>query len=126
MLGHWNVVAALLIWWYLSRAFKILPHLRRRPVDLAILPIFIGITYYMTFIKTYALCTLNEHKWLTRAVAVVDGKVARVNQEAQIVSTVPSPYTTQIVRLPDEDQTIQEKDSSPYATQMLQSVPADR
>jgi hyaluronan synthase len=77
--GNWKLAAALLIWWYLSRTFKILPHLRRRPKDWLIVPIFILMTFYMSLIKTYALFTLNEHKWLTRAVAVVNGKVTRVS-----------------------------------------------
>src|SRR3712207_9262297 len=36
-LGQWELVTALLIWWHLSRAFKILPHLARRPSDWLIL-----------------------------------------------------------------------------------------
>ena len=81
--GNWQLVAALLTWWLLSRSFKILPHLRRRPADWLIVPIFIGMTYYMSLVKTYALFTLKEHKWLTRAVAVVNGKVVRVAEGAQ-------------------------------------------
>lgn len=81
--GHWQLVLALLLWWHLSRAFKILPHLRRRPLDWLILPIFVGVTYYMSLVKAYALFTINEHKWLTRAVAMVDGKAARVSEAAQ-------------------------------------------
>ncbi len=81
--GHWELVLALLIWWHISRAFKILPHLRRRPQDWLILPIFIGVTYYMSLVKAYALFTINEHKWLTRAVAMVDGKATRVSEAAQ-------------------------------------------
>jgi hyaluronan synthase len=81
--GHWRLVAALLAWWLLSRALKILPHLRRRPGDWLILPIFIGVTYYMSLVKTYALCTLTQHKWLTRAVAVVNGKVVRVAADSR-------------------------------------------
>jgi cellulose synthase/poly-beta-1,6-N-acetylglucosamine synthase-like glycosyltransferase len=83
VVGHWALVAALLIWWLVSRTFKILPHLRRRPTDLLIVPLFIGVTYYMSLIKTYALFTLTQHKWLTRAVAVVNGKVERVSESAQ-------------------------------------------
>jgi cellulose synthase/poly-beta-1,6-N-acetylglucosamine synthase-like glycosyltransferase len=83
VVGHWRLVAALLIWWLLSRSFKILPHLRRRPADWLIVPIFIAVTYYMSLVKTYALFTLKEHKWLTRAVAVVNGKVARVPETAR-------------------------------------------
>jgi hyaluronan synthase len=78
--GHWRLVAALLAWWLFSRSFKILPHLRCRPADWLIVPLFIGVTYYMSLVKTYALLTLKEHKWLTRAVAVVNGKVVRVSQ----------------------------------------------
>jgi hyaluronan synthase len=83
ILGSWKLVAALLIWWHVSRAIKILPHLRRRPQDWLILPVYIVINYYMSLIKAYALFTINEHKWLTRAVAVVDGKVSRVSEAAQ-------------------------------------------
>jgi cellulose synthase/poly-beta-1,6-N-acetylglucosamine synthase-like glycosyltransferase len=82
-LGQWQLVLALLLWWHVSRAFKIWPHLSRRPVDWLILPVFIAVTYYMSLVKGYALFTINEHKWLTRAVAVVDGKVERVSEAEQ-------------------------------------------
>lgn len=82
-LGMWHFVAALLIWWLVSRGFKILPHLRRRPHDLLILPIFVAVTLMMSLVKAYALFTINEHKWLTRPVAVVNGKVERVSIAVQ-------------------------------------------
>jgi len=81
--GNWRLALALLIWWHFSRALKIWPHLRRRPADWLLLPVFIGVTYYMSLVKAYALLTINEHKWLTRAVAMVDGKAARVTEAAQ-------------------------------------------
>jgi cellulose synthase/poly-beta-1,6-N-acetylglucosamine synthase-like glycosyltransferase len=83
VLGHWQLMLALLLWWHISRAAKIWPHLRRRPKDWLILPLFIGVTFYMSLVKAYALFTINEHKWLTRAVAVVNGKVVRVGEVAQ-------------------------------------------
>lgn len=83
MIGAWQLVLALLIWWHVSRAVKIFPHLRRRPEDWLILPVYIAVNYYMSLVKAYALFTINEHKWLTRAVAVVDGKVERVSEAAQ-------------------------------------------
>jgi cellulose synthase/poly-beta-1,6-N-acetylglucosamine synthase-like glycosyltransferase len=79
VVGHWQLVLALLLWWHVSRAFKIWPHLRRRPADWLILPLFIAVTYYMSLVKAYALFTINEHKWLTRAVAMVDGKATRLS-----------------------------------------------
>jgi cellulose synthase/poly-beta-1,6-N-acetylglucosamine synthase-like glycosyltransferase len=81
--GHWRLVGALLLWWHVSRALKIWPHLKRRPKDWLILPVFLAITYYMSLVKAYALFTINEHKWLTRAVAMVDGKATRVSEAAQ-------------------------------------------
>jgi hyaluronan synthase len=82
-IGNWRLVTALLLWWMISRAIKIWPHLRRRPADWLILPVFLAVTYLMSLVKAYALFTINEHKWLTRAVAVVDGKVERVAVAAQ-------------------------------------------
>ncbi|MFN8477552.1 MAG: glycosyltransferase [Kouleothrix sp.] len=83
ILGNWKLVLILLAWWLISRAIKIWPHLRRRPADWLILPVFLAITYYMSLVKAYALFTINEHKWLTRAVAMVDGKAARVSEASQ-------------------------------------------
>lgn len=77
-LGNWWLVGALLLWWLISRAIKIGPHLARRPADLLILPIFIAVTYLMSLVKAYALVTINEHKWLTRPVAMVNGEARRV------------------------------------------------
>jgi hypothetical protein len=37
----------------------------------------------MSLVKAYALFMINEHKWLTRAVAMVDGKAARVSEAVQ-------------------------------------------
>lgn len=83
ILGHWSLVAALLIWWHVSRAIKVLPHLLRKPADWLLMPLFVGMTFYMSLVKGYALFTIREHKWLTRAVAVVDGKVQRVSEADQ-------------------------------------------
>ena len=81
--GHWQLVLSLVIWWHLSRAIKILPHLRRRPTDWLILSAFVAVTFFMSVVKAYALYTITEHKWLTRSVAVVNGKVTRVGKMAQ-------------------------------------------
>ncbi len=83
LVGNWRLAAALLAWWLISRTFKIIPHLRRRPADLLIVPAYIAVNYYMSLVKTYALFTLTQHKWLTRAVAVVNGQVTRVSEASQ-------------------------------------------
>ncbi len=82
-IGNWKLVIALLFWWHLSRAIKIFPHLRRAPKDWLILPVFVAVSFYMSLVKAYALFTINQHKWLTRAVAVVNGQTTRVSEAAQ-------------------------------------------
>jgi hyaluronan synthase len=77
MAGRFAFVGILFAWWMVSRAAKLLPHLRRRPVDLIILPVFVGLTFVMALLKIYALGTLTTQRWLTRRVAVVNGEVAR-------------------------------------------------
>jgi cellulose synthase/poly-beta-1,6-N-acetylglucosamine synthase-like glycosyltransferase len=77
--GHWKLAAILGAWWLISRAFKLLPHFRRRPADFWRLPFYIGITITMALIKIYALVTIRQHKWLTREVAVVNGRVQRTS-----------------------------------------------
>ena len=51
--------------------------LRRYPQDFVLLPVFIGVTFLMTFVKAYALATVHHHKWLTRQVEVVNDTVVR-------------------------------------------------
>jgi cellulose synthase/poly-beta-1,6-N-acetylglucosamine synthase-like glycosyltransferase len=86
VLGNWQLVAALLIWWHVSRAIKIAPHLLRQPRDLFIIPVFVVMNYYMSLVKAYSLFTIRQHKWLTRAVAVVNGEVRRVSESEQDAS----------------------------------------
>jgi hyaluronan synthase len=76
--GRLVFAGVLFAWWMVSRAAKLLPHLRRRPIDLLILPAFVGLTFFMALVKIYALGTLTTQRWLTRRVAVVDGEVARI------------------------------------------------
>ena len=94
--AQWKLVAALLAWWLVSRAFKILPHLVRRPADWLILPVFVALTFYMSLVKAYALLTINEHKWLTRPVAVVGGTVQRTETAPPLPA---SPYETHVLPL---------------------------
>jgi cellulose synthase/poly-beta-1,6-N-acetylglucosamine synthase-like glycosyltransferase len=75
---HWRLTTILGSWWLISRAVKLLPHFGRKPQNLVLLPMFIGISIYMALLKIFALLTIRQHKWLTRDVAVVDGLVQRV------------------------------------------------
>lgn len=65
-LGFYFAAFIILIWWFISRTIKIYPHLRRRPKDILILPIYILYTFISAFLKIYAFFTLNTHSWITR------------------------------------------------------------
>jgi hyaluronan synthase len=74
---HWLFALTLACWWIVSRAAKLLAHLRRRPEALHLLPAFIMVSLIMAFIKIWALFTIRQQKWLTRAVQVEGGQVVR-------------------------------------------------
>ena len=78
----WTLASSIVAWWLISRTVKMLPHFRRQPEDIVLLPIFIGVTFMMTFVKAYSLTTVHHHKWLTRQVEVVEGEVVRSGSAA--------------------------------------------
>ena len=57
---------AIPVWWLVSRFFKLLPHLRRRPQEVWILPVYVLLGFVIGVIKIFALVTLNRQGWLTR------------------------------------------------------------
>lgn len=56
----------ILTWWLVSRTVKIYPHLRRKPGDIVILPLYIPYTFLNAIVKIYSLFTLNTQGWITR------------------------------------------------------------
>ena len=50
----------LFIWMLLSKAVKLIGLLRQNPLDIRYLPVIILFGYFHSFIKVYALCTLNN------------------------------------------------------------------
>ena len=75
--GDVRFVLALLGWWWVSRAVRILPHLRRRPSSVLLVPVFVLVTFVMAVLKLWALGTVRRQRWLTRDVDVVNGAVIR-------------------------------------------------
>jgi hypothetical protein len=74
---HWVFVASLALWWWVSRAAKMLPHLRRRPSSLLLIPPFVLLSFAMAIVKIWALLTIRQQRWLTRQVLVRNGEVVR-------------------------------------------------
>ena len=58
------VTLAILTLWMVGRGIKILPHLRRHPEDIPLIPIFVAMNFLMALIKLYALITIREQKWI--------------------------------------------------------------
>jgi hyaluronan synthase len=78
----WVFVLLLAAWWWLSRAVKMLPHLRRRPLSFFLIPPFVLLSFAMAGVKLTALATVRKQRWLTRQVAVVNGEVVRTGELA--------------------------------------------
>jgi hyaluronan synthase len=76
----WLFVGLLAAWWWLSRSIKLLPHLRRRPSSVLLVPPFVLLSFAMAVLKLYALATLRTQRWLTRDVEVVGDEVVRTNE----------------------------------------------
>lgn len=66
ILGHWLVAVILLVWWHVSRAIRIYPHLRHSPSDIMILPLYVATVYALGVLKIYAFVTMNQQGWITR------------------------------------------------------------
>jgi hyaluronan synthase len=79
---NWFFVITLAVWWYLSRAAKILPHLYRRPASFFLVPGFVLISFAMALVKIWALVTIKQQRWLTRQVQVHNGEVVRTGSPA--------------------------------------------
>lgn len=62
----WLPVIGILVWWHITRGVKMIPHLKRKPLDIVILPLFIVYNFLTAYIRIYALFSLNTQGWITR------------------------------------------------------------
>jgi cellulose synthase/poly-beta-1,6-N-acetylglucosamine synthase-like glycosyltransferase len=83
---NWLFATGLALWWQISRAAKLLPHLRRRPSSFFLLPGYIAVSWLMAFIKIGAMLTIRQQRWLTRQVAVEGGAVIRTKRPKEEAS----------------------------------------
>ncbi|KZO98905.1 glycosyltransferase family 2 protein [Calocera viscosa TUFC12733] len=66
-LPWWDIVLSYFVWLLVTRTCKLLPHLWHRPEHIIYVPAFILFGYYFALMKIYALFTLHETGWGTRA-----------------------------------------------------------
>jgi len=84
-LPWWNIILCYCVWLMATRTAKLLPHLWNRPQDIIYVPAFILFGYYFAVMKIYALLTLHETGWGTRA-GVGDPSQATAAAEADKAS----------------------------------------
>ena len=63
-LNHWFVALSIICLWLLGRGIKIIPHFKRKPKDILILPVYIGVNFLIALAKLYALVTIREQVWI--------------------------------------------------------------
>ncbi|GAA5876667.1 hypothetical protein JCM16303_003620 [Sporobolomyces ruberrimus] len=67
VLPVWNILVSWCLWLTATRTAKLAPHLWNRPGDVIYVPVWVAFGYYFSVMKLYALFTLHEVGWGTRA-----------------------------------------------------------
>jgi hyaluronan synthase len=63
---QWTSAIILFAWWFISRAVKLWPHLRRKPKNIIYLPAYIALSFPLAALKIYSFFTITTHSWVTR------------------------------------------------------------
>jgi hypothetical protein len=72
-------------WLLVSRGLKVIHHFYRKPKDLIYLPIYIMYQYILMLIKIYAIFTLNNRNWGSRAVKMdANNEVLRTGEHKDV------------------------------------------
>ncbi|ORY93792.1 glycosyltransferase like family 2-domain-containing protein [Syncephalastrum racemosum] len=81
-LPGWNIAISYICWLLVTRFVKLIPHFLKRPFDIWASPAWLIFNYYFAIMKIYALFTLHEVGWGTRA--GVSGELAAdIGKEVQ-------------------------------------------
>jgi hyaluronan synthase len=60
--NQWLIALTIVCWWLLGRGIRIIPHLRRKPKDIVLVPVYVAVNFLNAIIKLYALVTIREQK----------------------------------------------------------------
>lgn len=92
---QFTVTFAILTLWMVGRGIKILPHLRRRPEDIPLVPVFVVVNFLMALIKLYAIVSIREQKWIREHYQLKD--LGRKTRERVITKIKDMILTTEII-----------------------------
>jgi hypothetical protein len=67
LLPSWVILVSYIVWLFLTRTIKYMPHLARRPQDIIYIPTWIVFNLYFVCLKLYCLATLYVTDWGTRS-----------------------------------------------------------
>ncbi len=82
-MNNWPAALSIICLWIVGRGVKLVPHLRRHPRDLLILPAYIGFNFLTSIIRLYALVTLTDQRWIRKRVNVVEKRKRSLVQAAK-------------------------------------------
>ncbi|KAG0337673.1 hypothetical protein BG000_005125 [Podila horticola] len=99
----WDIIISYIVWLMMTRIIKLLPHLFKRPQDIIWVPAFLIFGYYFAIMKIYALFTLHEVGWGTRA--GIDQTPAELAQEKEKQLMEQQQQQQQQQQRPDSEKT---------------------
>ncbi|KAJ3167559.1 hypothetical protein HDU88_002005 [Geranomyces variabilis] len=65
-LDHWVIATSYVVWLFITRLIKYMPHFVRRPQDVLFIPVWLVFNIYFAIMKVYCLFTLHVTDWGTR------------------------------------------------------------
>ncbi|KAK4703960.1 hypothetical protein P7C70_g2256, partial [Phenoliferia sp. Uapishka_3] len=92
-LPAWNIILSWFTWLTITRTAKLAPHLWKRPQDVVYVPAWVAFGYFFAAMKLYALFTLHEVGWGTRA-GVGDAADDEDEQAATVETQAPQQEKT--------------------------------
>lgn len=76
-MNHYILAVSILILWMVGRGIKIIPHLKRHPKDISLLPVYVVINFMIAVIKLYALVTIRDQKWIRATNRKIEGSSSK-------------------------------------------------
>jgi cellulose synthase/poly-beta-1,6-N-acetylglucosamine synthase-like glycosyltransferase len=63
-MNEWFLASSIVTLWIFGRGIKMIPHLKRQPKDMILLPIYVAVNFLIALTKLYALVTIRDQRWI--------------------------------------------------------------